>query len=138
MTNDLTDKYRLGIDSEMGDDSDIRPAAYVAYRIDPQVRPANAMIDLWFKNGNQQAIAYTHLYEVTFNPSKGMRLTFSEHVVTIQGYRLDELYRYLKRQRIVFIWEASPPEKLLTQSQPCVTAIVVKPRFENPPTLPPE
>ena len=138
MTNDLTDKYRLGIDPELGDDIDLRPSAYVAYRIDPQERPANAMLDLWFHNGNQRAIAYMHLYAIEFEPSQGMRLTFSEHLVTIRGYRLNELYRYLKRQRIAFIWEATPPEKLLAQSQPCITAIVVKPRFENPSSLPPE
>lgn len=113
------------------DELDIRPADYRAYAIDSQVRPSNAMIDFWFASGNQRAMAYTHLYDVEYDPSKGIVLSFSEHVVYVNGRLLSKLYRGLKRHRIVYIWEADPPTARLVESNtPVVTKIVLKHRRE--------
>ena len=118
------------IDHEL-DDLDIRPEDYRAYALDRQARPSNAMLDFWLSNGNQKAIAYTHLYDVDFDPSTGLVLTFSEHVVVVAGRNLDELYRGLKRHRVIYLWEADPPTvKLSTMGEPVITQISIQSRRE--------
>ena len=128
----LKDRYNLGTDipADTFDDADLRPQAYRAFRTDPQARPSNALIDFWMKDGNRRALSYSHLYDIAFDPSLGMELTFSEHTVTIKGYALEELYRGLKRHRIVYVWEADAPSALLSdENEPRVTSIQIQPRF---------
>ena len=110
---------------------DIKPKDYRPYAVDSQVRPSNAMIDFWLASGNQRAIAYTHLYDVEYDPSKGLVLSFSDHVITVAGRMLGELYRGLKRHRIVYIWEADPPTVRLTPPKlPVITEVVIQNRRE--------
>ena len=105
---------------------DIRPESYDAFRIDPQLRPSNLMLDLWFKNGNQHCLAYNHLYGVELEPSIGMILTFSQHRVEVEGHHLLELYNALKRSRVVYIWEADHIEaNQAADDQPVVTRLQV-------------
>ena len=112
-------------------DLDIRPKDYRAFAVDSQVRPSNAMIDFWLASGNQRAIAYTHLYDVEYDPSQGLVLSFSDHVVHISGRFLSELYRGLKRHRIVYVWEADPPTVRLTPPKtPVISEIKIQSRRE--------
>ena len=135
----LKDRFNLGTEhtSDALDDTDIRPEDYQAFKTDPQVKPSNALIDFWLRGGNQRAFSYSHLYDIDFNPSSGMKLTFSEHYVTIKGHGLDKLYRGLKRHRIVYVWEADSPSQLLADEEEAqVTSIEIKPRFEPTDTPP--
>ena len=132
MANTLQEKFNLGIKGTgeaIDTDLDTRPEDYTAFRIDPQVHPSNALIDFWQSDGNQRAIAYTHLYDNAWNRSAGMVLTFSEHQVSIQGTNLEQLYRALKRHRIVFVWEASSQEAIsIAEGEAVVRSIVIGPR----------
>lgn len=130
--NNLSDVYNLrnGSKPQPEDEQlDTRPESYRAFRTDPQARPSNALLDLWFESGNQRAISYSHLYDVQFDRSTGLVLAFSEHEVVVEGHCLDQLYRDLKRHRVVYIWEASEQDSnLATDSQPLVTGITVRSR----------
>jgi len=132
-TGRLLDRFDVGTaqGKALIDDYDVRPDKYQAFRTDPQARPSVAMLDFWFSDGNQRAIAYTHLYDIAYNVSEGLELTFSGHVVTIRGYGLNDLYRGLKRHRIVFIWEAdTPTTRIVGEQEPVVTKILIQPRQE--------
>lgn len=132
MIDSLTEKYNLGADtSDTAEDFELddRPSDYVAFRIDPQPRPSNALLDFWKNDGDQRSFAYSHLYDVEFRRSEGLILTFSEHQVAVQGYRLEKLYQGLKRHRVVFVWEASSQEALTAEEDaPVVAEITIRPR----------
>ncbi len=130
----LISKFGLPAGSPKGsplDELDLRPPEYKAYGIDPQARPSNAMLDFWLVSGNERAFAYTHLYDADFNPSLGIVLTFSDHQVTVHGRHLRELYRAIKRHRVVYVWEADEPTvRLLPASVPVVTRILIQSQRE--------
>jgi len=108
---------------------DLRPETYQAFRTDPQVRPSHAMLDLWYRNGDQEAVEYNHFYKVHYKRSLGIIITLSEDVVTIEGHGLDRLHSDLKRHRVIFIWEASEQDAALAgDHQPVITKIEIKPR----------
>ena len=136
MVDSLTEKYNLGIepsDKNEGFDLDARPVDYVAYRIDPQTRPSNALLDFWQSDGDQRSFAYSHLYDVEFRRSEGILITFSEHQVIVRGHRLDKLYQGLKRHRIIFVWEASSQEALTAEEDASiVTDIDIRLRPQQP------
>lgn len=132
-TSRLLDKFDLGSfhGKLLLEDHDRRPDTYLAFGIDPDSRPVNAMLDLWFRDGNQRALAYTHLYDIAYNASEGLELTFSGHVVTVLGHGLLDLYRGLKRHRIAYIWEAdSPTARIVGEQEPLVTNIALRARQE--------
>lgn len=136
MADTLVDKYDIGQpgkkEADAGFALDDRPQDYTAFSIDMQVRPSNALIDFWMANGDQHAIAYNHLYDVQWQRSDGLQLTFSDHLVIIRGHRLDRLYRGLKRHRVVFIWAASEQEaRLADEDEELVTAIAIQPRHQS-------
>ncbi|MCA9216798.1 MAG: hypothetical protein KDB27_27200 [Planctomycetales bacterium] len=109
------------------DEQDLRPENYKAFGIDSQVRPSNAMIDFWLVDGSEKAFAYTHLYDAAYDPSSGIILNFSGHRVTLLGRKLHELYRAIKRHRVVYVWEADPPTTRLTPpGTPVITRIVIE------------
>lgn len=130
MAGGITDNFTFsnsvaGRDAEL----DVRPEEYKAFAIDDQVRPSNALIDFWFANGDQHAIAYSHLYHVAWKRSEGLTLYFSDHEVTIRGHGLEALYRGLKRHRVVYIWEATKQEAMAAaDDQPVVSSMDVQPR----------
>ena len=120
-------------DSADQENIDSLPGDYQAFRIDPQARPINGLLDLCLRSGDHRAIAYNHLYAIDFTPSVGLTMTFTEHIVRIEGRRLHELYRYLKRHRVAWIWEAlEQEERLASETDPVITKIAIDSRFENP------
>lgn len=130
MPNAISDRHtfsHFGAGREA--DVDDRPEEYKAFAIDDQVRPTNALIDFWLANGDQRAISYNHLYDVAWNRSEGLELTFSDHKVVVRGHALEGLYRGLKRHRIVYVWEAAKQEAMAAaEGQPVVTRIEIQPR----------
>ncbi|MCA9217421.1 MAG: hypothetical protein KDB27_30340 [Planctomycetales bacterium] len=125
MVDTLIEKYNLGSESTDGREDfelDDRPVDYVAYRIDPQARPANALLDFWKSDGDQRSFAYSHLYDVEFKRSEGIILTFSEHQITVRGRRLDKIYQGLKRHRVVFVWEASTQEEFTAEEEATIVS----------------
>ena len=90
------------------------------------------IVDLITCDGNQQGFVYSHLYRVGFDPAKGITLEFTNHLVTIQGNRMNQLYRFLTMQRVVYVAEADEATaKLLEELQkPFVNSILVQDRNE--------
>ena len=87
------------------------------------------LIDFISKDGNHRAFAYSHLYDITFDPSTGIELHFSDHTVTLSGRRLAECYGQLLRQRVVFICEADhAASNLADASEPVITRIAIADR----------
>ncbi|HVT90654.1 MAG TPA: hypothetical protein VHD56_17495 [Tepidisphaeraceae bacterium] len=55
-------------------------------------RPEPFMLDLELVSGERMAIPYTSLLTVTLNPSSGITVTFSTHLVFITGVNLRPVY----------------------------------------------
>lgn len=130
-TKDSPPKKKFDVLNKQDEDElDILPDEYEAYNIERQPRSCFALLDFCLSNGDHQAIAYNHLYDITFNRSEGLVLTFSEHVVQIKGRRLEDLYRQLKRHRVIWVWEAGPQEdKLANAKDSVITKITITERF---------
>lgn len=75
------------------------------------------MLDFISRDGNHVSFTYSHLYSVSFNPSKGISIEFTNHSVSVEGRGLREIYQYLGMQRIVYIAEADRPTAMQLQSQ---------------------
>lgn len=58
-----------------------------------------SMLDLVFPDGRHVALPYATLVKAEFDPSKGIALRFSTDDVTIEGYRLEPLYRAILQHR---------------------------------------
>ena len=131
-TDDIARKHLQSVQKHTADDDlDTRTDDYQAFRVDPQVRPSNALLDFWFANGDQRAISYNHLYDVEFTPPQ-LVLTFSQHQIEIEGEHLLDLYNNLKRHRIVYIWEADHTEaNQASNDEPVVRSIKVRDLTES-------
>ena len=136
MADTLAEKYDIDQPGKKEADADFalddRPKDYKAFSLDMQLRPSNALIDFWMADGDQHAIAYNHLYDVQWQRSDGLLLNFSDHRLTINGHRLDRLYRGLKRHRVIFIWAATEQEaRLAGEEAELVTDISIQPRHPS-------
>ncbi|GAB5405700.1 MAG: hypothetical protein Aurels2KO_39310 [Aureliella sp.] len=134
MQQTLAEKFKLlpGQAAALDDDELFDEEGYVAFVKSRQASLRAEMLDLVFKNGKRRSFAYSHLYEVEFEPSDGIiRLSFSEHVVEIKGSTMLEGYRRLLLHRIVQITEADEPTWLLCREdqQPCIVQINIVPRI---------
>ncbi len=64
------------------------------------------MLDLRFKTGDCVALPYSFLNVIQFSRSRGIRLSFGGHKVTVTGRNLEPLYRGLRDHRITWIQES--------------------------------
>ncbi|QVL30793.1 hypothetical protein KIH39_18320 [Telmatocola sphagniphila] len=96
------------------------------------------MLELRFKNGNTEALAYHLLHSMRFNPSYGVLLRFGGDITTmvmISGSNLDVVLkdmevnltdRGIQRQRITWVREMDEDElRKLKPSDPSIDAIAV-------------
>ncbi|WP_145349498.1 hypothetical protein [Roseimaritima multifibrata] len=95
------------------------------------------MIVFILKTGQREALPYSDLRRLSFNPSEGITLTYIECIITITGRRLDQGFQKLASQRVVFIAEADHATgKLVEDGDPVITGLViaekqVMPRFSS-------
>ncbi|MFK7735152.1 MAG: hypothetical protein AB8B50_03935 [Pirellulaceae bacterium] len=130
MQQTLAEKFKLLPEQAAASDDDelFDEEGYVAFVKSRQASLRAEMLDLVFKNGNRRSFAYSHLYEVEFEPSDGViRLSFSEHIVELKGSTMLEGYRRLLLHRIVQVTEGDEPTQLLCAEakQPYVSEISV-------------
>ena len=87
-------------------------------------------LNLSFKNGQQEALAYSHFYRARMETPSDMVVEFSDHEVRISGLRLMEGYRRILGHRVLQVSEADTPTAQLTMptDRPLVTSIEVKRR----------
>lgn len=110
------------------DDGDTPPKEYKAYGI--QTRMNHALLSFHFSNGDRQSFSYSHLYRVGYHPSEGLTLTFSEHVIDIQGHNLAELPEQLNRPAVPWIWEANEQQqRLAAKDEAVVTNIHITEKY---------
>lgn len=90
-----------------------------------------AALEFWKNDGRDYSRSYSHLYGV--DPlDDGFVITFTEHVVTIRGRRLWQLFRDVNRNVAIYIWEATPQEdRLADKDASVVTQITIKDRFSE-------
>ncbi|MCA9178420.1 MAG: hypothetical protein KDB14_28360 [Planctomycetales bacterium] len=102
---------------------------YQPFGISRRAWGGEPFVDFISKTGDHHAIAYTHLYDIAFNPSAGIVLQFSDHFVRIAGIGLADVYAQLLRQRVVFICEADhAAASIAEQGQTTVTRLSIEAR----------
>ena len=95
---------------------------------------SDPMINFIDSTGNQTAFAYGHLYQTRFDPSDGITIEFTEHLVSIRGRRLGEAFAKLVSQRVVFVAEADRPTAvLIPDNEPVVTTLLISQKREKTP-----
>jgi len=85
-----------------------------------------SMLDLVFGDGRHVGLPYATLVKAEFDPSKGITLRFSTDDVTIEGYRLEPLYKAILQHRareVKATGRAGEFEKEKNGSGPVVTMI---------------
>lgn len=87
-----------------------------------------AMLDLQLATGDRVALPYATLLKAAFNPSEGIKLTYSTDDVVISGRRLEPLYKAITQHRARIIKSVgSAGEFETTTDQPVVTSIEILP-----------
>ncbi|MEQ9617074.1 MAG: hypothetical protein RLN60_03470 [Phycisphaerales bacterium] len=86
-----------------------------------------AMLDLVLKGGNRVAMPYSTLLKAEFDPSSGITLRYSTDDVTIQGSRLDQLYKAILQHRAREVVVSGGRIVPAGDGGPVVTAITVTP-----------
>ena len=125
--SDMPTRPILVADGPDEDEVDDESAGYRAFAIARGVRPFVPMLELRFANGNAKAFEYSFLEQADFNPSQGIRLKFSNALVTIRGTNLSPLFAGIVRHQARWIREASPNEDfLLPAAATIVSAINVE------------
>jgi hypothetical protein len=125
----LLDRIRSGREDaldELEDDYD-PDGEYRAFSASRLGLRSEVMLDLVFRTGKHESLSYAHLYCLSYDPTDGIVMQFTDHVVSIRGHKLKDLYRYLRSHRVIFICEAdSPTSKLLATNEAIVNAIAVE------------
>jgi len=113
---------------ELFEESEYR--AFVMVR--GSVRQAEVMM-ISFKSGMHDGFEYSHRYRAECDGEKRIRLTFSEHIVTIHGMRLWDGFCRLAIRQVLRIQEADGPTvSLLADSkEPVITRIEVSERGDE-------
>ena len=86
-----------------------------------------AMVDFETVQGDRQALPYSYLVSINYNPSEGLVLTFASHVVRIRGRNLDDLYLALVRQRAEYIRAEDAHFDTRPESEPFIEKIDITP-----------
>lgn len=105
---------------------------YQAFGISRRAFGGEPLIDFVSRSGNHHALTYSHLYDITFDPSSGIELQFTDHVVSLKGRCLKEGYGQLLRQRVVWLSEApATAERSAVPGEAVITEITIKPKHER-------
>ncbi|MEM8671730.1 MAG: hypothetical protein AAGG48_29700 [Planctomycetota bacterium] len=100
---------------------------YRAFGFSRKPIASDPMIDFIDRHGVHEALAYSHLYRIRFDPSEFMTLEFTDHTVTLRGRHLRKGYQRLAMQRVVFIAEADhATAALVAENEPLVTTLALE------------
>lgn len=78
------------------------------------------MLVLRDKVGLRRAFAYTHLYDLAYDPDVGISLTFTKHTVRLTGRNLDTLFHYLTTHRASVVQETDAVHALVLPADAAV------------------
>ena len=79
---------------------------YLAFGVSRKAWGGEPMVDFISRDGNHQTFNYSHMYRVSFDPSKGLTVEFTNHVVMIDGQQLRDMHRFFVSHRVLFVCEA--------------------------------
>ena len=83
------------------------------------------MIDFISREGNHQCFGYSYLYRIGFDPSEGLTLEYTNHIITIEGRRLADKLRFFNAHRVIFVVEADDATiRLMDKSEEAVVTAV--------------
>jgi hypothetical protein len=103
---------------------------YRAYGVLRKTGGALFMIDFVSRGGSHCSFPYAHLDRIEYDGT-AIAIQFSDAIVTVRGYRLDDCHRQLVAHRVVFIAEADHATQLGGGDKaPIVTSVVFAPRRE--------
>ncbi len=125
---------RFGLVSDVQkDEIDVYDAEnYRAFGVSRKPWGGEPMLNFVDCRGDQLAIAYNHLYCVKYNPSVGITIEFSDHIVSIRGRGLAEGYQKLAMQRVIFITEADRATAgLVGDRQAVITSLSISQKREK-------
>lgn len=104
---------------------------YRAFGVSRKAWGGEPLIDFIANNGNHQALPNSDIRRITFNPSEGLLIEFSEFVVVLRGHCLNDIYQKLLMQRVVFVCEADEASRKLSGPDiPVVSQMIIGPRSE--------
>lgn len=103
-----------------------RPDAYQAFSMLSSESAHEIMLDLRFKSGDRQALAYAYLSSVRLDRSEGLVLEFPNQRVRIQGRNLAALYDAIRAHRAAYVTELPDREDFEAESAAVVAAIRVE------------
>ncbi|MEM8669449.1 MAG: hypothetical protein AAGG48_18130 [Planctomycetota bacterium] len=100
---------------------------YRAFGFSRKPIASDPMIDFIDRHGVHEALSYSHLYRIRFDPSEGMTLEFTDHIVTLRGHHLQKGHQRLTMHRVVFIAEADhATAALVTADEPVITSLALE------------
>lgn len=131
----LLDRFGLSNGPQLPEvDSYVDQSKYLAFGISRKAWGGEPMINFIKCRGDHHALSYSHLYGVRFNPSIGIAIEFSDHIVTIRGRGLAASYEKLVMQRVVFVTEADRSTAgLIPDGEPVVTELSIEQKREKNP-----
>lgn len=94
------------------------------------------MLELHHREGHRNAIAYSHLLWLAFDPSIGISLHFATHKVRIRGRNLHRVYEQLADQSCRILREASPGEDDGEDEATFISSLVFRPIRRGEPRPP--
>ncbi len=130
---------RIGLTSERAipeQDQYSPDAPYRAFGISRKAWGGEPMLDFIKRDGNHEALAYSDIRRIRFNPSKGILILAIDCCVLLRGRCLEEGYQKLVSQRVVFITEADhSTAKLQPEGEPVIISIQIVEKHPNSPEL---
>jgi hypothetical protein len=86
------------------------------------------MIDFIWRDGNSDAIAYSDIRRIRYNPSIGIVIKTMDCEITIRGERLRDVKGKLLQFRVTFMAEADlATQKLHDAAEPIIKSIEIAP-----------
>lgn len=86
------------------------------------------MLDFILCDGNSEAVPYSDIRRIQFNPSTGIVIKTNDVEITILGSGLRECHRKLLQFRVVFMAEADQATRRLhATNEPLITGITFTP-----------
>jgi len=97
------------------------------YAIEKQTGFQALMLDIKFANGNFQALPYSFITKITFNPSIAIEIFTTEEKCKIEGRNLIQIYNQLLKHRVTFIKETESEFDDTEESECYIEKISIEP-----------
>jgi hypothetical protein len=83
------------------------------------------MLEVLLRTGNSHAFPYAYLLGVTFDPSIGITLHFTNAKVLLRGRNLRALHQGLLTHRVLWLREGNSSEAFLPESRTFISQVEV-------------